>query len=550
VDEFGSFALVSRAVRRSLEGDRQLAVLLELALDEAGDSLARDGSGVVQVLVLVDPGRNLERLQRRSGRAAALRLRFLVARAGGARAIGLGRRAAKAYRACRRRAERIVERQDRRDPAWSVVFHGLPGALLGVWADDDPVLPSVYAVGADDLDVGPQFVRLGGDGWVRIAVPVPGDLWWVAGVAGEGKRTDAVFACGSEGAVVRYDPATGAVDDVSVPWVSHTLFGVWGASRNDVWIVGGGPAPAGGSEPVLAHFDGTTWTAVVVPSQATQRVLFKVWGNAADDIFACGSGGVLLHYDGAEWTAVPTGTVATLLTVHGRPGTGHPVAAVGGPGVDATITERTGADFALVPLPGGIESLNGIAFDRSGNAFAAGVHGTVLRRDSGSWSVVRDVPTPGDLDHHAVAIDGAGGAWFVGGSLTGTLDRGFLVHYGPRSVPTDVLPQADFRGHVAPVLSAACATIGCHLEPFANEGLDLYTPETILRDCVDVPSNQSPLPRITPGRPSQSYLWHKLKGTQAAVGGGGDRMPGSGLLPDADLDAIRAWIREGAPSGE
>jgi hypothetical protein len=318
VDEFGSFALVSRAVRRSLEGDRQLAVLLELALDEAGDSLARDGSGVVQVLVLVDPGRNLERLQRRSGRAAALRLRFLVARAGGARAIGLGRRAAKAYRACRRRAERIVERQDRRDPAWSVVFHGLPGALLGVWADDDPVLPSVYAVGADDLDVGPQFVRLGGDGWVRIAVPVPGDLWWVAGVAGEGKRTDAVFACGSEGAVVRYDPATGAVDDVSVPWVSHTLFGVWGASRNDVWIVGGGPAPAGGSEPVLAHFDGTTWTAVVVPSQATQRVLFKVWGNAADDIFACGSGGVLLHYDGAEWTAVPTGTVATLLTVHGR----------------------------------------------------------------------------------------------------------------------------------------------------------------------------------------------------------------------------------------
>ena len=62
-----------------------------------------------------------------------------------------------------------------------------------------------------------------------------------------------------------------------------------------------------------------------------------------------------------------------------------------------------------------------------------------------------------------------------------------------------------------------------------------------------IPSTESPLLRILPGRPSGSYLWHKLQGTQESVGGSGETMPKEGALPDGGLDQIRAWILEGAP---
>ena len=53
--------------------------------------------------------------------------------------------------------------------------------------------------------------------------------------------------------------------------------------------------------------------------------------------------------------------------------------------------------------------------------------------------------------------------------------------------------------------------------------------------------------RVLPGRPSQSYIWHKLLGTQATVGGSGSRMPqGDAPLTQPNMDVIRAWILEGA----
>ena len=64
---------------------------------------------------------------------------------------------------------------------------------------------------------------------------------------------------------------------------------------------------------------------------------------------------------------------------------------------------------------------------------------------------------------------------------------------------------------------------------------------------VGVPSRQSALLRVAPGFPSRSYLWHKLRGTHASVGGGGDRMPqGDPPLSTAQMNVIRAWIVEGA----
>jgi hypothetical protein len=47
-------------------------------------------------------------------------------------------------------------------------------------------------------------------------------------------------------------------------------------------------------------------------------------------------------------------------------------------------------------------------------------------------------------------------------------------------------------------------------------------------------------------RPENSYLYHKITGTQASVGGSGERMPRGGQLSDAEIQTIRAWIAQGA----
>jgi hypothetical protein len=66
---------------------------------------------------------------------------------------------------------------------------------------------------------------------------------------------------------------------------------------------------------------------------------------------------------------------------------------------------------------------------------------------------------------------------------------------------------------------------------------------------VGVPSDESPLLRVEPGEPSQSYLMHKLEGTQSdvGVGGSGERMPRNGsLLPQSLRDMVWEWIDAGA----
>jgi hypothetical protein len=54
------------------------------------------------------------------------------------------------------------------------------------------------------------------------------------------------------------------------------------------------------------------------------------------------------------------------------------------------------------------------------------------------------------------------------------------------------------------------------------------------------------MPWITPNDPSQSYLLHKVSGTQASVGGGGGTMPQGGSMSQADIDSIELWISQGA----
>lgn len=529
-DDFKKLRAAAGAADGRLAGDAVFVEAVGAALAQGQSALDAQSTQLVQLAASLESDRDRGRCGTASAKGRRLAARSQAARDDGRerKCADLGRRASRAYAEGIALATKLLARQDARKPTWSVPLQGLGGALLSVWCEPGSA-PEVYAVGADDGS-GPLFLKKGGEGWVRIPVLPRENLWWVTRVGA------AIYASGTGGLVVRYDPATGSLTEMPVP-VDATFFGIWGAAEDDIWAVGGN---VGGMQPrtALYHWNGQQWDSVPQPPQAGARILFKIWGSAADDVSICGEQGLVLHYDGQDWGVVPSGTTATLFTIHGA----DPTIAVG----DAII-ERGAQGFAMAQIPAGSNPLRGVFVPEQGDAWACGLAGTVLRRVSGRWQRLLDVPSPGGArDFHAVAVDDGGGVYLAGGDLIDN-DEGVLYYFGPRTIPSAVVPQAKLRGNVATVLYDSCAVTACHIGPFISEDLDLSTPEAARAQQVGVASRQSPLLRVVPGRPSQSYTWHKILGTHLAAGGTGDRMPQGGpFLDDPAMEKIRAWILEGA----
>ncbi len=101
--------------------------------------------------------------------------------------------------------------------------------------------------------------------------------------------------------------------------------------------------------------------------------------------------------------------------------------------------------------------------------------------------------------------------------------------------------------HVQPIFSASCALAGCHTGASPQEGQNLSA-GLAWSNTVNVASAQLPtMNRVTPGNPSQSYLVHKIEGTQLSVGGSGVQMPEGGPpLSSQNIAIIRSWITKGA----
>jgi hypothetical protein len=90
------------------------------------------------------------------------------------------------------------------------------------------------------------------------------------------------------------------------------------------------------------------------------------------------------------------------------------------------------------------------------------------------------------------------------------------------------------------VFSPICTQ--CHSGGAAPEGLRLESGQSH-GHLVEVESRQVDLYRVEPGNPDDSYLIHKLEGTNAV----GDRMPQGGpFLSQSDINVIRQWITDGA----
>lgn len=102
----------------------------------------------------------------------------------------------------------------------------------------------------------------------------------------------------------------------------------------------------------------------------------------------------------------------------------------------------------------------------------------------------------------------------------------------------------SFEEDVQPILTKHCVV--CHLPGDEQGGHSLY-PDA-WKNTVNVPSVQSELLLVAPGKPDASYFYLKLTGEHLAAGGSGEPMPfPHGPLAPAEIEAVRKWIEQGAP---
>lgn len=113
------------------------------------------------------------------------------------------------------------------------------------------------------------------------------------------------------------------------------------------------------------------------------------------------------------------------------------------------------------------------------------------------------------------------------------------------AVPAAAEP-VSFAKDIVPILKQRC--ISCHLTGKEPGSVQLH-PRSAYANLVGVRSVEVDLMRVEPGKPADSYLYRKIEGTHAEVGGSGAPMPsiGSPLKPE-QIALVRRWIEEGAPN--
>jgi hypothetical protein len=321
------------------------------------------------------------------------------------------------------------------------VAHAERAALLsvhGTAADD------VWMTGADDGQ-GPLVLHYDGRSWERRNTGVRGDLWWVNAVP-----NGPVFFGGSNALCLRYQD--GAFERIETPGLAkYTVFGVWAAAADDVYLVGS----ISGKNGFLWHYDGTSFTDVPLPDALPEDDhhdtpgLFKVWGTSAEDVWVVGAENVVLRGNAASgFSLVQAGGSDTLFTVTANAGE---VAIVGGS--SAGVIYETGGDALSNVTPASTPLLQGVSIGDDGTAWAVGYGGCVYRGRAGKFEAVDTGLDFGAAQSlHSVWVDPSGGVWAAGGDvLTPALDQGLAWHFGssvpqitvdPPPTPPAVCPDA------------------------------------------------------------------------------------------------------------
>jgi hypothetical protein len=294
------------------------------------------------------------------------------------------------------------------DGQWEVVLQGLDDNLLSIWGTsrDD-----VWAVGARG-----QVQRWDGAAWQRLDPGVAQTLWWVHGFAG-----GPIYLGGEGGTIVEY--AGGQFRTMTTPATGPAVFGIWGASPDEVWAVGGNLGGGGGGF-VWRLEDGAWVEAPGLPAEVADEVVWKAHGRAANDVWMVGTDGLALRWDGAGFRRESTGG-ESLFTVSSD---GERFVAVGGLVTPLIAERRDGGWTTLSPLdePFG---LKGVVLSDACDDWAVGDYGYVLRDRGDGFKLAEHGLGPLE-GLHGAWLDPDCGLWAVGGRQFNPYDGGVLVHFG------------------------------------------------------------------------------------------------------------------------
>lgn len=300
---------------------------------------------------------------------------------------------------------------------WQVVIDAAPGALLRVAGTGHD---EVLVVGADAAGEGPLVYRLANGAIERLDTGVRGSLWWW-----HQTDDDTIQMVGDQGLVLSYQASSGTFARLDTP-ITQRLFGVWSASAEDVWYVGGDLDQGIGT---ILHGDGTRILASDMPAQAAGLgAMFKVTGFGRDAVFMVGQRGRMLHCDGQRFESAEPPSTLPLLSISGS--SAEDLYVVGG-GAQGVILHRENGRWTN-ETPRGLPLMNSVWARADGEAYAAGFNGHLYVREGGAWHEFSPAP-PTFQDLHSVWVDAEGGIWLAGGRLSvDPPTDGVLLYYGRR----------------------------------------------------------------------------------------------------------------------
>jgi hypothetical protein len=286
------------------------------------------------------------------------------------------------------------------DPFWSFAFDTTNvGALSSVWGTGPT---NVFVVGGRTTQG--EIYHYDGSVWRAMTVPNVPLLVWVYGFG-----PNDVFAVGLGGGIVRYN---GAQWSKLNSGTTEALWGIWGTSSSDMWIVGG---TVGQGDPLLIHYNGQTFTPVPVPpNDRAATSLFKIWG-VSSRIIAVGENGLIIERLNGQWRQVSAGPNADddFVSLWGTENDN--IVAVGGR-ASARIATYAGNGWTTYK-PEGRPGLNATFMNDPDFSIVGGVGGYVGRFERGAQGPV-DETSPTTQEIHAIWGDGAGRYYAVGGRFS------------------------------------------------------------------------------------------------------------------------------------
>jgi hypothetical protein len=217
-----------------------------------------------------------------------------------------------------------------------------------------------------------------------------------------GSASNDVWAVSLLGGIIRWDGAAWATSDAMA-----SSYKLWLNQNNDVW-----------TEQSL-HWDGTSWSSIP-PGPMTSRN--NIWGASGNDIWVVGNNGNITHWDGSVWKQVTSPTTNFLYAVGGSSSTD--VWAVGGGSSSggAIIIHWDGTSFTPV-LSDSMNELYSVWASASDSAWAVGSE--ILYWNGTTWAVVPPGACGGFLQN--VFGLSRSDVWFVGNG--GGPATGVACHY-------------------------------------------------------------------------------------------------------------------------